>query len=51
MISFMARRHYTDEFRRQAVDLYEFTESATLKGIAADLGIAPGTLADGVAAL
>ncbi len=46
MISFMARKHYTDEFRRQAVDLYESTEDATLSGIAAELSIARGTLAD-----
>ena len=49
MISTMARKHYTDEFRRQAVDLYESTEGATLSGIASDLGIARGTLADWVA--
>lgn len=47
----MARKHYTDEFRRQAVDLYESTPGATLRGIAGDLGIARGTLADWVAAL
>lgn len=35
---------YTDEFRRQAVDLYESTPGATLKGIATDLGISRGTL-------
>ena len=35
----MARKNYTDEFRRRAVDLYESTPDATLKGIAADLGI------------
>ncbi len=51
MISAMARKHYTDEFRRQAVDLYESTEGATLKGIAADLGIARGTLAAWAASL
>ena len=45
MISSMARKHYTDEFRRQAVDLYESTEGATLSGIAGDLGLARGTLA------
>ncbi len=45
MISTMARKHYTDEFRRQAVDLYESTEGATLSGIADDLGLARGTLA------
>ena len=47
----MARKHYTDEFRRQAVDLYESTPGATLRGIAADLGIARGTLATWVSAL
>ncbi len=51
MILHMARKHYTDEFRRQAVDLYESSEGATLKGIAGDLGIARGTLAEWVAAL
>ena len=45
MISSMARKTYTDEFRRQAVDLYEQTEGATLSGIAGDLGLARGTLA------
>ena len=50
MISSMARKSYTDDFRRQAVDLYESTEGATLSGIASDLGIARGTLADWVAA-
>ncbi len=51
MISTMARKHYSDEFRRQAVDLYESTEGATLKGIAGDLGLARGTLAAWVTAL
>lgn len=51
MISLMARKHYTDEFRRQAVDLYESTPGATLKGIAEDLGIVRGTLAEWVRAL
>jgi transposase len=51
MIHLMARKHYTDEFRRQAVDLYESTEGATLRGIAGDLGIARGTLAQWVGAL
>ena len=45
MICLMVRKHYTDEFRRQAVDLYESTEGATLSGIAGDLGLAGGTLA------
>ena len=40
MISTMARKHYTDDFRRQAVNLYESTEGATLSGIAGDRGIA-----------
>ena len=44
----MARKNYTDEFRRQAVDLYESTPGATLRGIADDLGISRGTLADWV---
>jgi transposase len=51
MIRLMARKHYTDEFRRQAVELYESTEGATLTGIAGDLGIARGTLAQWVGAL
>jgi transposase len=40
----MARKKYSEEFRRQAVDLYESTPGATLKGIATDLGVARGTL-------
>jgi transposase len=40
----MARKNYTQEFRRQAVDLYRSTPGATLRGIAADLGISRGTL-------
>ncbi len=51
MIRLMARKYYTDEFRRQAVDLYESTEGATFKGIADDLGIARGTLAQWVIVL
>jgi transposase len=47
-IPVMARKSYTDEFRRQAVELYESTPGATLRGIADDLGIARGTLADWV---
>ncbi len=46
----MARKNYSDEFRRQAVDLYESTPGATLRGIADDLGISRGTLADWVRA-
>ena len=47
----MARKNYTDKFRRQAVDLYESTPGATLRGIADDLGISRGTLSDWVKAL
>ena len=48
MIRIMARKNYSDEFRRQAVDLHESTPDATLRGIAADLGVSRGTLADWV---
>jgi transposase len=47
----MARKTYSPEFRRQAVDLYRSTPNATLKGIAADLGISRHTLHVWVAAL
>src|SRR5215212_1997520 len=40
----MARKNYSEEFRRQAVDLYESTPGATVRGIAADLGVERGTL-------
>jgi transposase len=40
----MARNNYSDEFRRQAVDLYESTPGATVRGIADDLGVERGTL-------
>ena len=40
----MARKNYSDEFRRQAVDLYESTPGATVRCIAEDLGIVRGTL-------
>jgi hypothetical protein len=40
----MARKDYSDEFRRQAVDLYESTPGATVRGIADDLGVERGTL-------
>lgn len=40
----MARKSYSEEFRRQAVDLYESTPGATVRGIAGDLGIVRGTL-------
>lgn len=44
MIRVMARKNYSEEFRRQAVDLYESTPGATVRGIAEDLGIVRGTL-------
>ena len=40
----MARKHYSEEFRRDAVELYRVTEGATVAQIAADLGIAHGSL-------
>lgn len=40
----MARKNYSEEFRRNAVDLYESTPGATVRGIAADLGVERGTL-------
>jgi transposase len=44
MIHDHGRKNYTEEFRRQAVDLYRSTPGATLRGIAADLGISRHTL-------
>src|SRR3954454_10085434 len=44
----MARETYSEEFRRQAVELYESTPGATFRGIAADLGIIRNTLKDWV---
>jgi len=46
----MARKNYSQEFRRQAVDLYESTPGATVRGIADDLGIVRGTLRHWLAA-
>jgi len=40
----MAMKDYSDEFKADAVALYESTPGATYKGIATDLGIARGTL-------
>jgi transposase-like protein len=40
----MAKKNYTAEFRRDAVELYRDTDGATVVGIAADLGIAHGSL-------
>ena len=42
----MARKSYSEEFRRQPVELYEPTPGATFRGIAADLGITRNTLKD-----
>ncbi|WP_435876565.1 IS3 family transposase [Rhodococcus pyridinivorans] len=44
----MARKNYTDEFRRRAVDLFESTPGATFKGIAADLVVSQGALKEWV---
>ena len=44
MIHDHGRKNHTEEFRRQAVDLYRSTPGATLRGIAADLGISRHTL-------
>ena len=40
----MARKTYSEEFRRDAVELYRTTPGATVVGIAADLGIMDSTL-------
>lgn len=40
----MAMKDYSDEFRADAVALYESTPGATYKGIAADLGVSRGAL-------
>ena len=40
----MARKTYSDEFRRDAVELYRSTPGATVVGIAGDLGIMDSTL-------
>ena len=40
----MAMKDYSEEFKADAVALYGSTPGATYKGIAADLGIARGTL-------
>ena len=44
----MARKTYSEQFRRQAVELYESTPGATFRGIAADLGITRNTLKEWV---
>lgn len=40
----MARKTYSAEFRRDAVELYRSTPSATVAGIASDLGVMDATL-------
>jgi transposase len=40
----MARKSYSAEFRRDAVELYRVTDGATIMGIAGDLGIVDATL-------
>ncbi|GII98957.1 transposase [Sediminihabitans luteus] len=40
----MARKTYSAEFPRDAVELYRCTPSATVAGIAADLGVMDSTL-------
>jgi len=40
----MARKNYSEEFRRDAVELYRVTEGATITQIAADLAITDATL-------
>ncbi|WP_414899133.1 IS3 family transposase [Rhodococcus qingshengii] len=40
----MAKKNYSEEFRRDAVELYRDTDGATVAGIAADLGISHGSL-------
>ncbi|MDV6278533.1 transposase [Rhodococcus erythropolis] len=41
-------KRYTDEFRRRAVDLYQSTPGATVKAIAADVGVSRGALKEWV---
>ncbi len=40
----MARKNYPDEFKRDAVALYQDTEGATITVIAAELGVSEATL-------
>lgn len=40
----MGRKNYSEEFRRDAVEVYRVTEGATVAQIAGDLGIAYGSL-------
>jgi len=40
----MGAKHYDEQFRRRAVDLYESTPGATVAVIAADLGVSVSSL-------
>lgn len=40
----MAKKNYSEEFRRDAVELHRDTGGATVAGIAADLGVSHGSL-------
>ena len=40
----VARKTYSEEFRRDAVELYRSTPGATVVGIAGDLGVMDSTL-------
>lgn len=40
----MARKTYSQEFRRDAVELYRVTECTTISKIAGDLGITDATV-------
>lgn len=40
----MAKNYYPEEFRRQAVDLYESTPDQTMQSVATDLGISRSAL-------
>jgi transposase len=46
----MPRKTYSEEFRRDAVELYRSMESSSIAGIAADLGILDATLSGWVKA-
>ena len=40
----MARKNYSEEFKRDAVALYRDTEGATITQIAAELGVSEATV-------
>lgn len=44
----MALKHYSDEFKADAMALYESTPGATYKAITADLGVSRGSLREWV---